>query len=88
MSTIPSPTEFYDACLKHDWYFEYSDDHSKWTAGNEVHRSLAELARLTPDLADIWREFHVWHFRKGRRPVRPGDEAPRLAEGQLDLFAG
>lgn len=32
--------EFEALCKSHDWTFEWSDDHSKWMAGNRVQRQI------------------------------------------------
>ena len=46
----------------HDWYFKYSDDHRKWTAGQRVDNELTRI-RKSEKFADyerIWDLFCPW----------------------------
>ena len=41
----------------HDWFFEYSDDHSVWLSGRAELGQLQSMQReLDPDFA-IWNQF-------------------------------
>lgn len=37
-------TQLEELCRKHDWYYQYSDDHSVWIRGNESWNNIAKLA--------------------------------------------
>lgn len=40
----------------HDWFFQYSDDHSVWTRGNRARQQLLrEQKELDPDWS-IWNQ--------------------------------
>lgn len=49
--------EYTAALKKHDWYFEYSDDHSVWKRGNERHKQLLEAQRQLDPLGTVWNQF-------------------------------
>lgn len=47
----------------HDWYFNYSDDHRVWSAGNDAQHVLrAEQKRLDPDFY-LWNQHAPEEFR-------------------------
>lgn len=48
----------YKALLKrHDWFYEFSDDHREWKRGNEQRKTLeAAQPMIDPDKS-IWRSF-------------------------------
>ena len=47
----------------HDWYYQYSDDHSAWTRGNEKEKEIHSLiATLTKDgkkseIEALWKKY-------------------------------
>ena len=49
--------EQYEHYLKtHDWYFDYSDDHSVWMAGFKARAYLTEAARLFDPDRLLWKQ--------------------------------
>lgn len=41
----------------HDWFYDYSDDHSVWKRGREQRNKLEAMAmRLDPERS-IWRQY-------------------------------
>jgi hypothetical protein len=51
--------QFFNECSRHDWFYDYSDDHSVWTAGHENKQRIYLLAEN-----DILREMIVREFRQ------------------------
>lgn len=41
--------DFKEACQKHDWYYNYSDDHSVWQKGS---KQSAEISSMLKDLKE------------------------------------
>lgn len=46
--------EYIQALKKHDWYFEWSDDHRMWQAGNAQLKALREAQRQLDPLGTVW----------------------------------
>lgn len=45
-------------CQNHDWTYQFSDDHSAWTAGNAVNRIMSQIVKLEGDQArEIWNKY-------------------------------
>jgi hypothetical protein len=59
----PQWEEFKNIVDKHDWYFEYSDDHKVWSKGDEQRRRMTLLAR---EIGEPAKEY----IRKKRPPRR------------------
>lgn len=38
-------TELATLCSKHDWYYDYSDDHSVWKRGEAEYKKIEELRK-------------------------------------------
>ena len=64
--------QFFNECSRHDWFYDYSDDHSVWTTG---HENKQRIYRLAED--DILREKIVSEFRQYTLGQR---ERPTLEE--------
>ena len=55
--TLPTMEQYRAALAAHDWFFEFSDDHSVWANGRNQEARLRLMAKtLDPDLS-IWREY-------------------------------
>lgn len=69
----------YEKMLKrHDWHYEYSDDHSVWKRGNEAHK---ELKRLAEELGGAFLALYRSYFEKHFPPFhRSTDEPPQGGE--------
>jgi hypothetical protein len=61
----------FDALRNHDYYYEYSDDHSVWSRGNASEGAIIrELAKLIPSQAlllierNVPKKYHeAWAYR-------------------------
>ena len=57
-----SPADYLDELRRHDWYYNYSDDHSVWTKGrNNAHR-LQSIAAEGGILGKIYEDYSKWVF--------------------------
>lgn len=64
--------EFYDACSRHDWWHEMSDDNSKFEAGAARHRRLESISRQSPEHKKVWHACMLFFKHgEGERPERP-----------------
>lgn len=55
----PAPTldDYRAALTKHDWFYEFSDDHATWGNGRNQEARLRLMAKtLDPDLT-IWKQY-------------------------------
>ena len=68
----------YDACERHDWLYDFSDDHRVWCSGEHAKAKLLEAAAETPEnqaVYDAWRAYMSsgppWDTPKNPKPARP-----------------
>ena len=79
--------DFYDACLRFDWFYEMSDDHTVWRRGNAAKADLLSHAPIGSENRTIWDamvKHHYsgppWNTLKSPMPDRPAvavKDAPR-----------
>lgn len=48
----------------HDWYYDYSDDHSAWSAGRAQREKLRELRKQIDPDCKIWNEIAPADFKQ------------------------
>jgi hypothetical protein len=73
---------FRNALRNHDWFFDFSDDHSVWCRGRDERDSLFAIAKSlvrndemsSIEVASIWNEFAPTRF--GAEPSRFEPIAP------------
>lgn len=70
--------EYYDELEKHDWFYDYSDDHSVWRRGQAARNKLSSIASQSPEHKALWDGFnkHVfsgpnWGTEKAPKPEKP-----------------
>jgi len=57
-----STADYLDELRRHDWYYNYSDDHSVWTKGrNNAHR-LQAIAAEGGILGKMFEDYSKWIF--------------------------
>jgi hypothetical protein len=57
-----SPEQYLKELKSHDWYYNYSDDHSVWTKGrNNAHR-LQAIAAEIGILGKMFDDYSRWVF--------------------------
>lgn len=49
--------EYRKALAGHDWYYDYSDDHSVWAAGKSQRAALREMRNNIDPTGAIWNEY-------------------------------
>jgi len=62
---------YYIMLKAHDWYFEYSDDHSVWTAGSDEQTRLREISQESVEHKKLWLGFNNWKNGHGEIPNEP-----------------
>ena len=61
--------QFFNEASRHDWFYDYSDDHRVWTAGSDNQKRLYELARDNVTKEKIMSEFRAYTLGKRERPT-------------------
>lgn len=67
-------TEFYDMLEKHDWTYEYSDDHSVYMRGSSAERKLMGIIKDNGGIfLQLYDDFKAYAFGMGevKKPVNP-----------------
>ena len=57
-----SPSEFFKLLEKHDWYYQYSDDHRAWEKGNSESKRIRAIAQEIPVFLDMYRDYSKFMF--------------------------
>jgi hypothetical protein len=55
--TPPTKEEYIELLKKHDWYYEFSDDHRVWAAGHASAKHLSSLALVFDPDFEILKTF-------------------------------
>jgi len=67
-----SLTEFYDLLEGHDWYYEYSDDYSVWSAGHKKQKAIELIAIQNKGRYKLLYDAYSTHiFNHTDKPPRP-----------------
>ena len=58
--------EFYDLLLRHDWSYQYSDDHRYYTKGEKERRQIQfvmdQNEEYTPVFRELYNRYREWFF--------------------------
>ena len=73
-----SPADYLDELRRHDWYYEYSDDHRAWTKGRDNGRRLQAICQEDPLLSRMYSDYNKWIFMSPQQ--REANEAPHLKD--------
>ena len=49
--------EYFNLCARHDWFYDYSDDHSVWKRGNDMQKIIRAVSEELPDYAPIYKAW-------------------------------
>jgi hypothetical protein len=60
---IPSVEEYKDMLARHDWFYNHSDSHSIWQAGDRERARLIKLAYTSPEYRSAW-NFQIARVRR------------------------
>ena len=64
-------SEFYKRLGWHDWFYEYSDDHSVWQRGREALHQLSNDAKKDKRAEVLFESYKNYMFRGGEKPAAP-----------------
>ena len=62
---------FYTMLKRHDWYYDYSDDHRVWKEGRENYDRLHTISRESTEHKKLWLSFNNWKSGHGELPNEP-----------------
>ena len=58
--------EFYDLLLRHDWTYQYADDHRHYTKGERERRQIQfvmdQNEEYTPVFRELYNRYYEWYF--------------------------
>lgn len=54
--------EYWNMLASHDWYYEYSDDHSVWRRGSSAESTLRMHAAQSPEHKALYEDFREHYF--------------------------
>ena len=57
--------------INHDWFYEYSDDHSVWRRGNEKERELMSIAQKDKRAEVLFEGYRSYMFKGAEKPDAP-----------------
>lgn len=65
MNELRTLEEIETALRTHDWFYDYSDDHSVWTKGNDQRKRIADALRTLPieQARELWDRWAPKGFR-------------------------
>ncbi len=58
----PSLQEYWDMLNRHDWTYEYSDDHQVWRRGDGNRKKLERIANTSPEHLALYTNMKKYHF--------------------------
>jgi len=64
-------SEFYKRLGWHDWFYEYSDDHSVWNRGKNAERELMTDARKDKRAEVLFESYRSYIFKGSEKPTAP-----------------
>ena len=75
-------SEYYDQLERHDWFYEYSDDHSVWTRGNQSLAKLQMAAAESPAHQELYTKYRNHKFSgminaSDRKVIEPTEKPER-----------
>lgn len=60
--------DYFELLARHDWYYEFSDDHRYWSSGNASWRKIVLMAQQERLFDRMKNDFVNWKFKKGPEP--------------------
>lgn len=70
--------EFWDMLNRHDWYYQFSDDHRQWSEGNKNDSQIKLLSDISSDHKKLYEGFckHYFGGETFKKPESPKPERP------------
>ena len=56
--------DYMDKLRKHDWYYEYSDDHGVWRRGSDERDQLRRLQEEIDSDYKVWNQYAPDMFKR------------------------
>ena len=72
-------SEFFKLLEKHDWFYQYSDDHRAWTKGSDEARRLQAIIQEDPLFTRMYLAYSDYMFK-------PLDEREGLVKPKLEDY--
>lgn len=76
---------FYRLLEKHDWYFEFSDDHRVWTDGQSELESIERYAKTSDKHMKLYEDYKrhmftgkLWGNEQAPKPMCPVDGQEKI----------
>ena len=63
-------SEYFRELQRHDWYYEYSDDHSVWKRGSDERTRLTQKKEYVGGVYhEMYSEFYNWYRGEREQPT-------------------
>lgn len=72
--------EYKSLLSRHDWYYDYSDDHSVWTRGSNERKELNNMQNAIDSDYKIWNEYAPDMFKRIKTAEGESKLPPHLAK--------
>ena len=59
--------EFYEMLEKHDWYYDFADDHRYWKAGKSSLEKIKALTIKDANFAKLYLDYSAWIFSNSEK---------------------
>lgn len=63
--------QYWNRLERHDWFYEYSDDHSVWKRGSDYERELMYDARKDKRAESLFEAYRAYMMRGKEKPNAP-----------------
>ena len=63
--------QYWHRLERHDWFYEYSDDHSVWKRGSDYERELMYDARKGKRAESLFEAYRAYMMRGKEKPNAP-----------------
>lgn len=73
-----TPSEYFEELVKHDWYYQYADDHRAWEKGSTNSKKLQAIAQENDTLIKMYKDYADYVFKP--LDERENTEAPQLID--------
>lgn len=70
--------EFWGKLVRHDWYYEYSDDHGAWQRGQASKKALQAQCQENELFSRMYVDYSDWIFKSV--PERKEVDPPKLED--------
>ena len=67
-------SEYYDELMRHDWYFEMTDNHAHWQKEHAMRGRLRFDAEQSQEHMRLYKAVQAWkRGYTGEKPERPSE---------------